>query len=114
MRESFDRHNWSSSPVGAVKQVHFDARRSFLKAIPLRNHKAPVVPTALMLHVFLKYGAPQQLLSDRAAEFDSELFTELMSWMKIDKLHTTVFKPSTKAVVERFYKTLYSMLAKSV
>jgi len=67
-----------------------------------------------MVHVFPKYGAPRQLLSDRAAEFESQLFTELMSWMEIDKLRTTVFKPSTNAVVERFRKTLNSMLAKSV
>jgi len=96
--QSFDRHNWSSSPIGAVKQVHFDARRSFFEVS--RGHsveklEAPVVARALMVHVFSKYGAPRQLLSDRAAEFESELFTELMSWMKIDKLRTTVFKPST-------------------
>jgi len=80
----------------------------------MRNHTALVVATALMVHVFSKYGAPRQLLSHRAAEFESQLFTELMSWMEINKLRTTVFKPSTKAVVERFHKTLNSMLAKSV
>jgi len=55
---------------------------------------------------------PQKILSDRGSEFESELFTELMRWMKIDKLRTTAHKPSTNGVVERFDLTLNSMLAK--
>jgi len=65
----------------------------------MRNQTALVVARALMVHVFSKYGAPRQLLSHRAAELESQLFTELMSWMEINKLRTTFFKPSTKAVV---------------
>jgi len=84
------------------------------EAIPLRNHTAPVVARALMVHVFSRFGAPRQLLSDRGSEFESEMFSELMNWMEIDKLRTTVFKPSTNAVVERFHRTLNSMLAKSI
>ena len=84
------------------------------EAIPLRNHTAPVVARALMVHVFSRFGVPHKLLSDRGSEFESELFSQLMEWMEIDKLQTTVFKPSTNAVVERFHRTLNSMLAKSI
>jgi len=34
--------------------------------------------------------------------------------MEIDKLRTTVFHPSCNGVVERFHRTLNSMLAKTV
>lgn len=84
------------------------------EAIPLRNHTAPVVARALVAHVFSRFGAPRQILTDRGSEFESELFSQLMTWMGIDKLRTTVFKPSTNSVVERFHRTLNSMLAKSV
>ena len=67
-----------------------------------------------MTHVFSRFGAPLQLLTDRGSEFESELFQELMKWMEIDKLRTTAFHPSCNGVVERFHKTLNSMLAKSV
>ena len=67
-----------------------------------------------MTHVFSRFGAPGQILTDRGSEFESELFSQLMVWMGIDKLRTTVFKPSTNSVVERFHRTLNSMLAKSV
>ena len=80
------------------------------EAIPLRNHTAPTVARALMVHVFSRFGAPRQLLTDRGPEFESELFQQLMSWMEIDKLRTTAYKPSTNGVVERFHRTLNSML----
>ena len=41
------------------------------EAIPLRNHTAPTVARALMIHVFSKFGAPLQLLTDRGTEFES-------------------------------------------
>jgi len=84
------------------------------EAIPLRNHTAPTVARALMVHVFSRFGSPRQLLTDRGSEFESELFQELMKWMEIDKLRTTVFHPSCNGVVERFHRTLNSMLAKTV
>jgi len=53
-------------------------------------------------------------LSDRGREFESELFSELMKWMEIDKLRTTAYQPSTNGAVERFLRTLNSMLGKVV
>jgi len=84
------------------------------EAIPLRNHTATTVARALVTHVFSKFGAPLQLLTDRGSEFESELFQELMKWMEIDKLRTTAYRPSCNGVVERFHRTLNSMLGKAV
>jgi len=84
------------------------------EAIPLPNHTAPVVARALVIHVFSRFGTPRQLLTDRGSEFESQLFQRLMEWMEIDKLRTTVFKPSTNGAVERFHRTLNSMLGKVV
>ena len=86
----------------------------FAFAIPLRCHTAPVVARALIIHVFSYFGAPIQILTDRGPEFESELFRELLRWMEIEKIRTTVFRPSTNGVVERFHRTLNSMLAKSI
>lgn len=44
------------------------------EAIPLRNHTAPTVARALMVHVFSRFGAPQQVLTNRGSEFESDLF----------------------------------------
>ena len=58
--------------------------------------------------------APRQLLTDQGPEFESELFTELMKWMEIQKLRTTAYHPACNGVVERFHRTLNSMLGKMV
>jgi len=64
------------------------------EAIPLRNHTALTVARALMTHVFSKYGAPRQILTDRGSEFESSLFQELLRWMGIDKLRSTALRPA--------------------
>lgn len=84
------------------------------EAIPLRNHTALTVARALMTHVFSKYGAPRQILTDRGSEFESSLFQELLRWMGIDKLRSTALRPACNGVVERFHRTLNSMLGKVV
>jgi len=84
------------------------------EAIPLRNHTASTVARALMTHVFSKYGAPYQILTDRGSEFESSLFQELLRWMGIDKLRSTALRPACNGVVERFHRTLNSMMGKVV
>jgi len=91
-----------------------DSFSKWAEAIPLKNHTAPTVARALMTHVFSRFGAPQQLLSDRGPEFQSELFVQLLKWMEIDKLNTSPYQPSTNGEVERFHRTLNSMLGKVV
>jgi len=84
------------------------------EAIPLPNHTAPTVARALMVNVISQFGAPLQLLTDRGTEFESELFSNLMQWLGVEKLRTTIFKPSTNGIVERFHRTLNSLLGKAV
>jgi len=84
------------------------------EAIPIHNHTAPTVARALITNVFSRYGAPGEILSDLGPEFQSTLFTELLRWMEINQLRTTAYKPSTNGTVERFHRTLNSMLGKVV
>ena len=84
------------------------------EAIPLANHTATSVARALMTHIFSRFGALLQLLSDRGSEFESQLFSQLMKWMEIDKLRTTAYQPSTNGAVERVHRTLNTMLGKVV
>lgn len=84
------------------------------EAIPLANHTAVTVARALMTHIFSRFGSPLQLLTDRGSEFESQLFSQLMKWMEIDKLSTTAYQPSTNGAVERFHRTLNTMLGKVV
>jgi len=42
------------------------------------------------------------------------LFKALLEWLGIDKLRTTIFRASTNGQVERFHRSLNSMLAKVI
>jgi len=84
------------------------------EAIPIRNHTASTIARQLMVNVFSRFGAPHQILTDRGSEFESDLFRALLDWMGIDKLRTTIFKASTNGQVERFHRSLNSMLAKVI
>jgi len=57
---------------------------------------------------------PLQVLSDRGPEFESDLFSDLTKNMEINKIRTSAYKPSTNSTVERFHRTLNSMLGKVV
>ena len=84
------------------------------EAFPIRNHEATTVARLLADQVFSRFGIPLQLLSDRGQEFESHLMLELCAALGIEKLRTTAYKPSTNGAVERFHRTLNSMLAKVV
>ena len=84
------------------------------ESIPLRNKEAVTVARALMDVVFSRMGLPLELLSDNGKEFDNSILKELCRLLGIEKIRTTVYKPSTNGAVERFHRTLNSMLGKVV
>ena len=84
------------------------------EAWPIRNHEAVTVARILSDQLFARFGIPLQLLSDRGTEFESQLMRELCIALGIDKLRTTAYKPSTNGALERFHRTMNSMLAKVV
>ena len=57
---------------------------------------------------------PIQILTDRGSNFESQLFNELCRCLHIDHVRTTAYKPSTNGMVERFHRTLNSILGKVI
>ena len=53
---------------------------------------------------------PQKILTDQGPGFESQLFQELMSMARIEKLRTTSYHPQTNGQCERFNSTLMNML----
>jgi transposase InsO family protein len=91
-----------------------DIFSKWVEAIPIRNKECATVAKALVDVVFARYGIPLQILSDNGGEFEGNLMLELCRLLDIDKLRTTYYKPSTNGAVERFHRTMNSMLAKVV
>jgi len=83
-------------------------------AFPVTNHTAATVARVLFNRVFVYLGMPLRILSDQGPEFESNLFQELCRWMNIEKVRTTPYKASTNGMVERYHRTLNSILAKMI
>ena len=84
------------------------------EAFPIRRHTAPVVAKILFNEIFCRFGCPYRLLTDLGAEFESDIMHELCRLMCIDKIRCTVYRPQANGQLERFHRTLNSMIAKVV
>lgn len=56
------------------------------------------------------FGPPARLLSDRGANFLSELVLELCKILNVDKINTTAYHPQGNGQVERVHQTLTNMI----
>ena len=57
-----------------------------------------------------RFGTPLQLHSDQGSTFESKIFREMLSLFRIEKTRTTSQRPQANGGVERFNRTLISML----
>jgi len=93
--------------------TYIDSFKKWAEAFPIRNKEAETVAKVHVEQLFCRFGAPVSLLSDQGTEVDSSIMQNVCKLLKIDKLRTTAYKPSTNQV-ERLHRTLNSILAKTV
>lgn len=80
-------------------------------AFAMSNQRANTVAKLLVEDVFLVYGFPASLLSDRGTNFLSTLLSAILDLFSIRKLTTTAYHPQTNGLTERFNSTLATMLS---
>jgi len=88
-----------------------DSFTKWAEAFPLRNKEAQTIAKVLVEQVFTRFGVP--LSMHQGKEVDGRIMNEVCRLFGIEKLRTSPYKPSTNQV-ERFRRTLNSILAKSV
>jgi len=79
---------------------------------PLPDQSALTIARILEEEVIPFFGVPESLLSDRGTNLLSHLMQELCTILGITKLNMTVHHPQCDGMVERFNRTLKSMLRK--
>ena len=89
----------------------YDPFTKWAEAFALPNKEAATVARVLTERVFCRFGVPIVLLSDNGKEVDGAIMNQLCQLLGIDKMRTTVYKPSTNPV-ERFHRTLNAMMGK--
>ncbi|CAJ0964630.1 unnamed protein product [Ranitomeya imitator] len=93
--------------------VILDYATRYPEAIPLRNSSSKSIARELV-HVFSRTGLPKEILTDQGTPFMSKVMRELCKALKISQLRTSVYHPQSDGLVERFNKTLKSMLRKAI
>jgi hypothetical protein len=75
-----------------------------------RDQSAKQVARQLWDKYFCVYGFPERIHSDQGANFESELIRELLQVAGVNKSRTTAYHPMGNGNVERFNRTLGSMI----
>ena len=65
----------------------------------------------LVQDVFLRFGVPAQLHSDQGRNFESDLFKAICDLFGVEKTRTVPYNPKSDGMIERFNRTLATMLS---
>ena len=76
----------------------------------ISNIEASTVAKTLVEEIISRFGVPSVIHSDQGKQFESLLFQEMCKLLQIEKTRTTPYHPSSDGLVERFNKTLMSMV----
>lgn len=57
-----------------------------------------------------RYGAPKVITSDQGAQFESRLFTALLSLIGCERIRTTAYHPAANGMIERWHRTMKAAL----
>ncbi|KAK7898417.1 hypothetical protein WMY93_019270 [Mugilogobius chulae] len=90
-----------------------DYATKYPEAFPLRKIKARQIANCL-IQMFSRVGIPREIITDQGTNFTSTLLREVYKLLGITGIKTTPYHPQTDGLVERFNKTLKSMLKKFV
>ena len=91
--------------------VVMDYFTKWAEAYPLRNQEAATVAQVLVEQFICRYGVPLSLHTDQGSNFESDLFQSVCKLLEINKTRTTAYHPQSDGLVERFNRTIQTMLS---
>lgn len=87
-----------------------DDLTKYFGACPITNQDANTTAEQLLVHVILRFGMPEAILTDLGKNFVSDIMARTLKLLGIKKVNTSPYHPMTNAGLERCHKTLKSML----
>ena len=81
------------------------------EAYPMPNMEATTIATFLVNEFICRFGVPEYLHTDQGRNFEASLMKEMCRLLGIKKTHTTPYHPQSDGLIERFNRTLLSMLS---
>ncbi len=83
----------------------------WVETYSLPYQEASTIAKALVDNWICCYGAPDAIHTDQEKNFESRLFAEACLLLGIHKTRTTPYHPQSDRLVERFHRTLKTMLS---
>lgn len=80
------------------------------QVVPLRSTEAYDCAVAFVEHWVYKYGAPNRVVSDNGPQFVAKLFQSVCRLLGMKTTTSSAFHPQTNGQVERYNRSLLSML----
>nr|VZI42160.1 unnamed protein product [Spirometra erinaceieuropaei] len=80
------------------------------EAIPLSDIAAPTVVKAFLSRWVAIFGAPSTITTGCGAQFESNFFQSLLSFLGCTRIRTTAYHPAANGMVERFRRQLKASL----
>lgn len=90
--------------------VMADYFTKWVEAIPLPDQEARTTAEAFVNNFVTRFGAPLLLHTDQGRNFEAKLFQEMGKLLGIKKTRTTAYRPQSDGLVERFNRTLITMV----
>ena len=91
-----------------------DYLTKWTEAYPIPNMEASTVARIFINEFVARLGAPETLHTDQGRNFESALMKEVCQLLEVTKTRTTPCHPQSDRMVERFNRTLLSMLSTAI
>ena len=91
-----------------------DLFSKWVEAFPVKSTDTETLASLLVHEIICRYGLPSYLHSDQGANLTSNLIAAVCKHLGIEQTKSSTYYPQGNGQVERFNRTLESMLAKVV
>ncbi|XP_076278431.1 uncharacterized protein LOC143208168 [Lasioglossum baleicum] len=78
----------------------------WVEAVPMKDCEAISVARAFLETWISRFGAPKVVTTDQGAQFESRLFSALLSRTGCHRVRTTAYHPQSNGMIERWHRVL--------
>ena len=89
-----------------------DYYTKWVEAFAMPDMKTTTVAGKLITGVICRHGTPERVISDRGAQFTSDMFKEMNEMLGIKQSFTASYSPQADGQAEKAIGTLHNTLAK--